>query len=222
MAKQNTKKFKKPTGKSHLDKEFLTDLKHKMWATKGTRFQAAERLKTKSRYSALSISLLSAYLIIFGLLSVYNLYSDQNIPPNLIPFSITTVSIFLLVFTLFENAKNYDVRAIHFHNCGLKIARLHNAITNYKSYRESDTDEKKLAFCVEMQDKYQTILERYENHLQIDNKIFKTNHTDYYDYIKWDYIVYVKMQEWLELYFFFILITVGPAVLLAYMIKSFF
>lgn len=65
----------KEKGKEHLDKDFLEELKHKMLSTKGTRFAVDNRLKLIARNSTLGISFLSAYLIIFGLVSLYNLYN---------------------------------------------------------------------------------------------------------------------------------------------------
>ena len=66
------KTFEKEKGKEHLDKKFLEELKHKSWSTKGTRFTADNRLKIIANYSNLSLSFLSAYFIIFGLVAVYN------------------------------------------------------------------------------------------------------------------------------------------------------
>lgn len=180
---QNTKLFEKSKGKSHLDKDFLEELKHKLWSTRGSRFRASERLKTKSKYSLLSISFLSAYLIIFGLLSVYNLFNTKGISENLIPFTITSISIFLLVFSLFENSKNYSVRTIQFHDCALEISSLYNELQIFKSYNKEATSPEKKEFSKNIQEKYQNILQKYDNHLPIDNKIFKLDHRDYYDEI---------------------------------------
>ncbi len=179
-----SKSFHKGKGKEHLDKDFLEELKHKIWSTKGTRFTADSRLKIIAKYSTLSISFLSAYLIIFGLVSVYNLYNPNVINPNVIAFTITSLSILILVFSLLENAQNYPVKAKNFHDCALDLADLYNELQNYKSY-ENDADEsQKLRFCQGLQKEYQNILRRYENHAPIDNKIFRIKHPDYYP-IKW-------------------------------------
>jgi hypothetical protein len=37
--------FEKGEGKEHLDKDFLEELKHKIWSTKGSRFRADIRMK---------------------------------------------------------------------------------------------------------------------------------------------------------------------------------
>jgi hypothetical protein len=205
-------------GKSHLDKDFLEELKHKLWSTKGSRFRASERLNTKSKYSLLSISILSAYLIIFGLLSVYNLYNVKGFSENLIPFTITSVSIFLLVFSLFESSKNYAVRAIQFHDCALEISRLYNALQTFKSYDKDASQTEKREFSRDMQEKYQTILEKYENHIQIDNKIFKLGHRDYYAEIKWWHVIEYRVRDIFGTYFLYFAALIGPGIILTYII----
>lgn len=215
---QNNKPFEKSKGKSHLDKDFLEELKHKLWSTKGSRFRASERLNTKNKYSLLSMSILSAYLIIFGLLSVYNLYNTKGISENLIPFTITSVSIFLLVFSLFENSNNYSVRAIQFHTCALEISRLYNELQTFKSYDKEASQADKKEFSINIQEKYQTILEKYENHLPIDNKIFKLGHRDYYDDVKWRHVIEYRVRDILGTYFWYFAALLVPGIMLTYII----
>lgn len=183
-----TKSFEKGKGKEHLDKDFLEELKHKIWSTKGTRFTADSRLKLIAKYSTLSISFLSAYLIIFGLVSVYNLYNPNAIDANVIAFTITALSILVLVFSLLENAQNYPVKAKNFHDCALDLSDLYNELQNYKSYEKEATENDKLEFCKNLQKEYQNILRRYENHDPIDNKVFRIKFPDYYNVKCYDWI----------------------------------
>ncbi len=215
---EKNKLFVKSQGKSHLDKDFLEELKHKLWSTRGSRLRASERLKTKEKYSVLSLSFLTAYLIIFGLLSVYNLFNDNIISENLIPFSITSVSIFLLVFSLFENSKNYSIRSFQFHNCSLEISRLYNELQTFKTYDKSASVEELKEFTMQLQDKYQTVLEKYENHLQIDNKIFKLDHRDYYTEINWYQALNYRFRDFIETYFWYFTAIITPGIILIYII----
>ncbi len=187
-------KFEKGKGKKHLDKDFLEELKHKIWSTKGTRFTADSRMKTIAKYSTLSISFISAYLIIFGLISVYNLYNPNAINSNVIAFTITALSILVLVFSLLENSQNYPVKAKNFHDCALDLADLYNKLQNYKSYEKDANGKETLEFCRELQKEYQNILRRYDNHDPIDNKKFRMKHPDYYS-IKW--------YEWITIPFLY-------------------
>ena len=65
------KSFDKPEGKKHLDKDFLEELKHKLWSTKGIRFYASSRLKSISKISNIN-SILSFNF--FGILNFIYIY----------------------------------------------------------------------------------------------------------------------------------------------------
>lgn len=78
--------------KQYLEKSFLEELNYKIWSTKGARFEADKRLTKISKMSNISFSILSAYLIIAGLLAVYNLHNnEENL--NLINYYVTALSI---------------------------------------------------------------------------------------------------------------------------------
>ena len=181
------KSFDKPKGKEHLDKDFLEELKHKLWSTKGIRFYASDRLKKVSKISNICTSVLSVYLIIFGLLSVYNIYNPSEQHENLFAFSMTAISIILLIFSLFETSQNYLVKAEKFHDCSLDIADLYNELQNFKTYDTKSSNKEKLAYCNDIQSRYQNILRRYENHDQLDRQKFRADNMDYYKYLKWHY-----------------------------------
>jgi len=173
--------FEKGAGKEHLDKDFLEELKHKIWSTKGTRFTADNRLKTILKYSNLSNSFLSGYLIIFGLISVYNLSNENIVSANILAFSITAISILSLVFSLIESGNTYTLKAKNFHDCALELSDLYNELQIFKTYKKEIASlDETMIFTEQLQKKYQSILEKYENHLPIDNALFKVKHSDYY------------------------------------------
>jgi hypothetical protein len=213
-----TKSFEKGKGKEHLDKKFLEELKHKIWSTKGTRFTADERLKKQSKLSMLSISFLSAYLIIFGLVSFYNLLGKIQIDLNLLAFSITALSILLLVFSLVENSQNYIIKAKSFHDCALDLSDLYNELQNYKSYKDFSIDEEKMKFCETLQAKYQIVLRKYENHDPIDNAMFRLNHPDYYT-IKWQEYIITPFNYFIKTKLIYLSIMILPTLLLCNLIK---
>ncbi|AWA30314.1 hypothetical protein HYN48_09575 [Flavobacterium magnum] len=172
--------FEKIKGKEHLDKDFLEELKHKIWSTKGARFGADNRLKTTARYSSLGNSILSAYIIIFGLISVYNLSNVSSISDNLTAFSLTALSVISLIFSLVDNGSNYLLKAKDFHDCALELSELYNELQIFKTYSEGATKEEIRKFVIELQHRYQFVLEKYDNHLPIDNEYFRAKHHDYY------------------------------------------
>ncbi len=212
------KNYEKPEGKEHLDKDFLEELKHKLWATKGIRFYASDRLKGLATISNICTSILSVYLIIFGLLSVYNIYNPSEQTEDLFAFSMTAVSIGLLVFSIFENSQNYLVKAEKFHDCALDIADLYNELQNFKTYKTNSTDENKLDFCNQHQIKYQNILRRYENHSQLDTKKFRADNMDYYKYLKWHYWWKTQFLFFYKTKLIYLLAILIPGLILSYLI----
>ncbi|WP_282788084.1 SLATT domain-containing protein [Flavobacterium croceum] len=207
------KSFEKSKGKEHLDKGFLEELKHKIWSTKGTRFTADRRLKTISKYSTYCINFLSAYLTIFGLISVYNLYNESKIEQNVIAFAITGFSLLVLVFSIIESSENYLLKAKNFHDCALDLSDLYNELQNFKAYEENATDEIKRNFCQDLQKKYQNVLRKYDNHHPIDNEFFKLKHPDYYK-TKWYEFVIIKLKYFYYTRFIYLLLIILPAIYL--------
>lgn len=212
------KSFDKPEGKEHLDKDFLEELKHKLWSTKGIRFYASDRLKKISKISNICTSVLSVYLIIFGLLSVYNIYNPSEQYQNLFAFSMTAISIILLIFSVFENSQNYLVKAEKFHDCSLDIADLYNELQNFKTYDTKSSDKDKLEYCNNIQSRYQNILRRYKNHDQLDRQKFRADNMDYYKYLKWHYWWRIQIIYFYKTKLIYLFAMVIPGLILGYLI----
>lgn len=169
---------KRKKSKEYLDKTFLEELNHKIWCTKGTRFNADSRFKKKSKLSNISISIISAYLIIASLFSVYNI--NQNSDDNIINYLVTALSILLLVVSMHENNQNYKLKAYNFHSCGLELGEIYNRLRTFKTL-EGEKNESEIAeFCSEINDKYQMILNKYDNHDDIDYNTFRIKNLDYF------------------------------------------
>lgn len=209
--------FDKSKEKEHLDKNFLEELKHKIWSTKGSRFNADIRLKIVSKYSNLGNSFLSAYLIIFGLISVYNLSNPNLTNPNLTAFAITALSILSLIFSLVENSNNYILRARDFHDCALELSVLYNELQTFKSYRKDAGPAELMAFVTDLQNRYQLVLERYENHLPIDNKRFRAQHKDFYETTKIQRFI-TDLKFFVVTKFLYLLMIILPGIVLLYII----
>ena len=158
--------------KEYLEKSFLEELNYKIWSTKGARFEADKRLNTISKMSNISFSILSAYLIIAGLLAVYNI-QNINANLNLINYYVTALSIIQLVVGQFENSQDYKLKAKNFHDCGLELSILYNKLRIFKTLNTQASDYTILNFCQSLSEQYQEILNKYENHQQIDYNNFK-------------------------------------------------
>lgn len=200
------------TYKDYLDKTFLEELNYKIWSTKGSRFNASTRLTKISRLSNLSVSILSVYLTAVGLLSVYNI-SFNTLDGNLIAYSITCLSILILVFGQIENAKDFSMKAKEFHNCGLELSKIYNDLRIFKTLTEDQTIASKERFTKEISDAYQRVLERHENHLQIDNDLFKTKTAKYHLLSKYD-VYKIKLNYYIRTAFMYHFLIISPPVII--------
>ena len=205
------------TSKDYLDKTFLEELNYKIWSTKGSRFNASTRLTKISRLSNLSISVLSVYLTAVGLLSVYNL-SFNTLNENLIAYSITCLSILTLVFGQIENSKDFTMKAKEFHNCGLELSNIYNELRIYKTLTENQSLRDKEKFAKHISDSYQRVLERHENHQQIDNDRFRSNTAKYHQLttfavLKIKFIYYIRTS-----FLYHLLIVLPPIIIVTLLI----
>ncbi|GEO02818.1 hypothetical protein AAE02nite_04820 [Adhaeribacter aerolatus] len=201
----------------YLDKTFLEELNYKIWSTKGARFNASQRLIKISRLSNLCTSLFSVYLIAVGLLSVYNLYNSTAINENVIAFSVTCLSILLLVFTLIENSRDYNRKSKEYHDCSLELSRIYNRLRIFKTLTNDVTDKKREEFTIQIADAYQDILAKHENHDPIDHQIFKTSKARYHKLNGFDVFI-IKIKYYIYTAFIYHLLIILPPVIIAYMI----
>ena len=198
--------------KKYLEKSFLEELNYKIWSTKGARFEADKRLTIISKMSNISLSILSAYLIISGLISVYNINSEMSF--DIINYVVTALSIILLVLSAHENAQQYNLRAKEFHNCGLELSKLYDKLRIFKTLNEKAGSYEKRNFAIQLSKEYQHILSKYENHLSIDYENFKITHTEYFNEITANYVRLVKRRNWFYRYGWYTLIIIGTPVLI--------
>lgn len=155
---------------NYLSKSFLEELNFKMWSTKGARFNCDKRLRTKGKVSNVGIAIISAYLIIASLITVFNL--ELGIRQELLNFTITGLSILVLVFTQFENAQNYELVAKTHHDSGLRISELYNKLRIFKTLQKNPSDDKILNFANDIVARYENVLSTSGNHSSIDYDIF--------------------------------------------------
>jgi len=200
------------TYKDYLDKTFLEELNYKIWSTKGIRFGASHRLTRTSQLSNLSVNLLSVYLTAVGLIGVYNLHFNQ-LNEDLIAYSITSLSILALVFGKIESAKDFSVKSKEFHNCGLELSEIYNELRIYKTLTENQTINDKEIFATKISNRYQQVLLRYENHLSIDNELFKTYTAKYHLLSDFD-VFKIKLKYYLRTKFLYHLLIVAPPIII--------
>jgi len=141
----------------------------KVWMTRGARFNAFRRYEKLHSISNLSISLLTAYVIILNLF-VYidtdnKVLSDNNITILTIVFSTIT-----LVIGLEISSRNYKTKAIRFHDCGIELANIYNQLSKHFDSNSEVTQD----VFDNLIEEYNSIIAKYAfNHSEDDLIKFK-------------------------------------------------
>lgn len=204
----------KKTNRDYLEKTFLEELNYKIWVTKGSRFNANKRLLLIDRWSNLCQSILAVYLIAVGLMSVYNIHTD-GINENLIAYTITILSILLLVFSQIENAKDFKTKAKEFHNCGLELSELYNKLRIFKTLDDNKSEKDKRNFAEKISEKYERILKRHENHSTLDYEVLLAKNYEYHELKqRYSYWVFFKHYFHTRLLYHFLIFL--PSIVIGY------
>ncbi|MHA7830600.1 MAG: SLATT domain-containing protein [Flagellimonas sp.] len=178
----------------------------KLWVTKGARFVAAKRYELHDKWSTITISLVSVYIIIINLLV---LIPDRPcyLSEELITFSTISLSILVIVISIIVNNMNYKHLAHKFHDCGREITVVYDKVcllrTNIGSISKTDIQE--------ISEEYNSIIKNYDiNHSNLDLLVFKK---DYPEEFNIDYPFWFKMKvltkysyDTIGRYFIFILL----------------
>jgi hypothetical protein len=168
---------------NYLQGAFHRELNYKLWSTKGARFVAARRLKLKASASLCAISMMSFYLIIFSLIPAYT--DPSHLPTSEANLALINVSlgVFVLMLSQILNRSDFQRRSDRYHECALAIAKLYNRLRTKKTMEESSLTPE---FVREINEEYDEVLDRYENHEQIDFDLFRAKRPKYKDHdIKW-------------------------------------
>ncbi|WPR70613.1 SLATT domain-containing protein [Flavobacterium sp. NG2] len=204
------------SGQLYLNKDFSVELNYKFWTTKGSRFIASSRLKSTNKLSSYSIGFLSGYMIIIGLLSVFNLNNAQIINNEQLGFISTGLSILILVFSQLEAANDYALKSDKFHNCALEISDLYNKLRYLKTNIINEDEINKLAMDLSIE--YGNILKKYENHESIDFEYFKISKNDYFKLSRFK-ILKIKFNYYLKTKFLYHFLILFPAIIIYFVLK---
>lgn len=194
------------------DNSWEKELNHKLWITKGARFEANARLKEKASLSNMSLAFISSYLIIINLMPLF--FPSYEIDSNIINFFTTSLAILLLVYTQIESSNEYKLNAHLFHSCSLKISNLYNDLRIAKEIEVKAEKDKKI---MEITNKYKEILSSYENHEPIDTEMFKSKNLDYYELEK-SFVIVANYKYYLMVKLKYHLLIILPATLFLIMI----
>lgn len=139
----------------------------KMWQTKGARFNGHARLHRRHWMSIGATSVLSCYLV--GI-SLYQLTFESNIPQTglkLLSVANVVVSVFLIMITLLESARNYGHDAERMHENALAISKLYNV---FQALTLSESEAKRDQFANAYSD---LMADARISHNELDRNLFR-------------------------------------------------
>ncbi len=203
----------------YLSKSFFEELNYKMWSTKGSRFNCDKRLSAKGKISNVGLAIISAYLIIASLITVFGL--ELGISQNALNFIITGLSILVLVFSQFENAQNYELNAKMHHDSGLKISELYNELRIFKTLKQDPSSYEMISFAKDITKRYESVLNTSGNHSRIDYDRFLMTNIEYMKRTNPDKVKNLNKNEitlryyWNVYGWYFLLVTIPPALFIA-------
>lgn len=111
---------------SHDVEELGGSLQLRIWVTRGCYFLLADRLRRKSHFSARSTTAIAFYILsVAVILLVYGATLSENVEAGLNTFAVI-LSVFLIIITLMETARQYDVDAHSARTVAHQLERLYN------------------------------------------------------------------------------------------------
>jgi hypothetical protein len=183
-----------------------------LWETKGSRFVAANRLELHEKWSTISASLFSVYIISLNLLVLFP--ESKRLPYyNNLNITYTTIclSVLILAVSLIITSMNYKLRADKFHECGRRIDDIYNKVCIWKNTGNYPSNYE----LERTSSEYLNILDKYENHTRIDYLLFKANNLMEYN-IKHKNIFWIKTKSlfYIQTIGIYLFATIIPLILL--------
>lgn len=156
--------------------EPIKELARRAWITKGARFAAHRRLLRRHAWSTWAVAVLSIYVItasVFGQLTISTRISQSVLNAGLI-----VASILVLVLSLIEAGRGYELRADHLHRCAVALGRLELMCREAIASSSSATNDE---ITARLAQRYTAILEECpDNHDEIDFATFRSQHVAEY------------------------------------------
>jgi hypothetical protein len=183
----------------------------RIWKTKGSRFNAARRLNNKYQFSLSSISILSIYGIAIPLLQgiVKNPQCKElNDIYNVISLIL---SVFTLVISLLEGAKNYQLRAEKLHKNAVELSELQRKLEYVMVSQLGDADFRQKVGDISV--KYEELIKECpENHEPEDYDLFRAQNTKDFK-MSWQTGLYIRIKLIIIDYWLYVFVLGIPPIL---------
>lgn len=205
---KNIRKSKNKIPPYLKNNSFEEELNYKLWSTKGARFAASHRNHTLNKLSSKSIGYLSAYLIIIGIVNLYDInLLGIKILDNQVGFISTAFSVLILLFSQLESSENFALKSERYHNCSLDISELYNRARFTKNFTTNPINKQNELLQISIE--YDTILKKYENHLPIDYLQFQLSKPEYFG-LNFMMIKWIWLKYYIKVYAIYHVLIFGP------------
>lgn len=190
------------------------DLLRKMWQTKSARFNAHMRLQRRHWLSIAATSILSCYLVGISLFQLA--FESATSAANIRLLSVTNivVSVFLIMITLLESARNYGNEGERMRENALAISKFYNEFQALTA-TEADTQRDKYAAAYS-----DLLIEAKLNHKDIDRNLFRIPNAKELNIAFPSYIILLLQTGLLmiiEYWLYFSLVLAPPALFYYFM-----
>jgi uncharacterized membrane protein (DUF485 family) len=152
------------------------ELARRAWVTKGARFAAHRRLTRRHAWSTWAIAVLSVYIIAASLFAQF--IASTVISPAVVTAGLIIASVLVLVLSLIESGRSYQLRADHLHQCAVALGRLELKCVEVAALPISDI---RSVSTSRLARRYSTIIRVCpDNHDEIDFATFRLQHPEQY------------------------------------------
>ena len=176
-----------------------------MWTTKGARYNGSRRCKRKHEVSTASTAILTLYIIGFSIAQYVPSFNIQKHICGYITYSTIVASIGILILSLLEGSKNYQVKSERLYNCANEINNLYSTLRSL--HYDNSLNETKV---MEIRNGYTELLLRYpDNHDPIDFELFKAQYKQEFD-ISYSSSTWIKMKSMIQMYWLYTALLIAP------------
>jgi len=154
----------------------ITELSRRAWITKGARFAAHRRLNRRHAWSTWAIAVLSVYVIATSVFA--QLAAPARVSQAVLNAGLIVASVLVLVLSLIESGRSYQLRAEHLHRCAVALGKLELSCREVAVIPPSGSKDERVSRLAR---RYAAILEACpDNHEEIDFATFRSQQSNTY------------------------------------------
>lgn len=188
-----------------------SELAQKIWVTKGARFNAYRRLNGKHYSSLTATALMSVYVVFLQLVPALLPANTIHRDPGTLTLLTAFLAIAILVLSLLEHGRSYQLRAERLHQCGQELNELYDDFENKRQASATVSP----SLLDEISNSYHRILKSVpENHDPIDNDMFRAQHSDDFN-VGWFRALGIRVRYILNIHALPSILIVGFPILAA-------